>query len=266
MGVRDFASWVKGHKHMGMLGEGVGTIWVRCCVGEIGFSPFEVVYKISPRHVVDFVDLPGKENVQANRMVEEVQATHEILLHTQLNNTSQKIIVDNEDLELYNLYSLDDMEQNSQYFEQYQALDNQEAESSESPYYSDSKSKPIFLRSCSSTVVPFRVNILIAFHYFTSPIKVMAISGISISSDSSEECVGTSTARVILFGTIRTSIPSTAPTVDLPVIHDDTLLIPTDTPTISPIYSSLFICTDSSDSDPSERPPSHNPYEVIVAR
>nr|GFB21909.1 hypothetical protein [Tanacetum cinerariifolium] len=106
----------------------------------------------------------------------------------------------------------------------------------------------------------------------------MAISGISISSDSSEECVGTSTARVILFGTIRTSIPSTAPTVDLPVIHDDTLLIPTDTPTISPIvatlpsiaptiqYSSLFICTDSSDSDPSERPPSHDPYEVIVAR
>ncbi|GKB86908.1 transposon ty3-I gag-pol polyprotein [Tanacetum coccineum] len=36
-----------------------------------GFSPFEVVYKTSPRHVVDFVDLPGKKNIQANRMVEE---------------------------------------------------------------------------------------------------------------------------------------------------------------------------------------------------
>nr|GEW34106.1 hypothetical protein [Tanacetum cinerariifolium] len=29
MGVRDFASWVKGHRHMGMLGEGVGKRWVR---------------------------------------------------------------------------------------------------------------------------------------------------------------------------------------------------------------------------------------------
>ncbi|GKF12988.1 RNA-directed DNA polymerase [Tanacetum coccineum] len=45
----------------------------------MGFSPFEVVYKTSPRHVVDLVDLPGKKNVQANRMVEEVQATHEVV-------------------------------------------------------------------------------------------------------------------------------------------------------------------------------------------
>ncbi|GKA50127.1 reverse mRNAase [Tanacetum coccineum] len=43
----------------------------------MGFSPFEIMYKTSPRHVVDLVDLPGKKNVQANRMVEEVQATHE---------------------------------------------------------------------------------------------------------------------------------------------------------------------------------------------
>ncbi|GKD16011.1 transposon ty3-I gag-pol polyprotein [Tanacetum coccineum] len=33
----------------------------------------------SPRHVVDLVDLPGKKNIQANRMVEEVQATHEVV-------------------------------------------------------------------------------------------------------------------------------------------------------------------------------------------
>ncbi|GJT78682.1 RNA-directed DNA polymerase [Tanacetum coccineum] len=45
----------------------------------MGFSPFEVVYKTSPRHVVDLIDLPGKKNVQANRMVEEVQATHEVV-------------------------------------------------------------------------------------------------------------------------------------------------------------------------------------------
>nr|GEW40676.1 transposon Ty3-I Gag-Pol polyprotein [Tanacetum cinerariifolium] len=44
-----------------------------------GFSLFEVVYKTSPRHVVDLVDLPGKKNVQAYRMVEEVQATHEVV-------------------------------------------------------------------------------------------------------------------------------------------------------------------------------------------
>nr|GEV99549.1 transposon Ty3-I Gag-Pol polyprotein [Tanacetum cinerariifolium] len=36
-----------------------------------GFSPFEVVYKTSPRHMVDLIDLPGKKNIQANRMVEE---------------------------------------------------------------------------------------------------------------------------------------------------------------------------------------------------
>ncbi|GJV89239.1 RNA-directed DNA polymerase [Tanacetum coccineum] len=44
-----------------------------------GFSSFEVVYKTSPRHVVDLVDLPGKKNIQANRMVEEIQATHEVV-------------------------------------------------------------------------------------------------------------------------------------------------------------------------------------------
>ncbi|GJT72613.1 RNA-directed DNA polymerase [Tanacetum coccineum] len=43
------------------------------------FSPFEVVYKTSSRHVVDLVDLPGKKNIQANRMVEEIQATHEVV-------------------------------------------------------------------------------------------------------------------------------------------------------------------------------------------
>ncbi|GJU35921.1 hypothetical protein Tco_1184275 [Tanacetum coccineum] len=92
------------------------------------------------------------------------------------------------------------------------------------------------------------------------------------------ESVGTSTARVILFGTIPTIVQAIEPTVDLPVIHDDTPLIPIDTPTISPIvptippiastiqYTSLFICTDSSDSDTFERPPSQDLYEVTVAR
>ncbi|GKD61116.1 hypothetical protein Tco_1298625, partial [Tanacetum coccineum] len=43
------------------------------------FSPFEVVYKTSLRHMVDLVDLSGKKNIQANMMVEEVQATHEVV-------------------------------------------------------------------------------------------------------------------------------------------------------------------------------------------
>ncbi|GJR23945.1 hypothetical protein Tco_0972472, partial [Tanacetum coccineum] len=75
----------------------------------------------------------------------------------------------------------------------------------------------------------------------------MAISVISISSDLSEESVGTSTARVILFGTIPTTIPATVPTADLPC-------------------PSPFICTNSSDGDTSERPPLHDPYKVTVAR
>ncbi|GJZ13065.1 putative reverse transcriptase domain-containing protein [Tanacetum coccineum] len=59
--------------------------------------------------------------------------------------------------------------------------------------------------------------------------QVMAISVISISSDSSEESVGTSTARVILFGTIATTITSIVPTVNSPTI-------PPIAPTIQPVH------------------------------
>nr|GEX46064.1 hypothetical protein [Tanacetum cinerariifolium] len=62
---------------------------------------------------------------------------------------------------------------------------------------------------------------------------VMAIFVIPIYSDSSEESVRTSTARVILFGTIPTTIPPTIPTTDLPVIYDDTPLIH---PLLHPLY------------------------------
>ncbi|GJY46649.1 putative reverse transcriptase domain-containing protein [Tanacetum coccineum] len=63
---------------------------------------------------------------------------------------------------------------------------------------------------------------------------------------SSEESVGTSTARVILFSTIPTVIPSTTPATDLP-------------------YTFPFIETDSSDSDTPDSPPSQDPYEAAVA-
>ncbi|GKB65661.1 hypothetical protein Tco_0921847, partial [Tanacetum coccineum] len=57
--------------------------------------------------------------------------------------------------------------------------------------------------------------------------KVMAISVISVSSDSSEESVGTSAGRAILFGTILTTIPDTTPTISPPTTHTDTTVTPT---------------------------------------
>nr|GEW40290.1 putative reverse transcriptase domain-containing protein [Tanacetum cinerariifolium] len=75
----------------------------------------------------------------------------------------------------------------------------------------------------------------------------MAISVISVSSDSSEESVGTSTGRVILFGTIPTTILDTTPYVILPFTHIDTVLTPT-----SPDYS---LASDT-EFDPSKDPSS----------
>ncbi|GJS99492.1 hypothetical protein Tco_0820662 [Tanacetum coccineum] len=90
-------------------------------------------------------------------------------------------------------------------------------------------------------------------------LKVMAFSVISISSNSSKESIGTSTAQVILFDTIPTTIPSTTPTTELPIIHDDTLLTPTISltiPLVAPTiqYTSLLIDTDLSDSDTIDSP------------
>ncbi|GKA02954.1 reverse transcriptase domain-containing protein [Tanacetum coccineum] len=62
--------------------------------------------------------------------------------------------------------------------------------------------------------------------------QVMAISVISVSSDSSEDSVGTPAGRVILFGTIPTTIPDTTPSVIPPTTHIDTTPIPTISPTI----------------------------------
>ncbi|GJU07728.1 hypothetical protein Tco_1124158 [Tanacetum coccineum] len=81
----------------------------------------------------------------------------------------------------------------------------------------------------------------------------MAALFIAISSDSLEESVKTSSARIILFGTIPTAIPATVPVVNLPVIST----LP---------HTSSFLYTNLSDNDTSERPPSQDPYEVTVAR
>ncbi|GKG49685.1 hypothetical protein Tco_0518459, partial [Tanacetum coccineum] len=52
------------------------------------------------------------------------------------------------------------------------------------------------------------------------------------SSDSSEDSVGTYAGRVILFGTIPTTIPDTTLSVIPPTTHVDTTLILTVSPTI----------------------------------
>ncbi|GKC91503.1 hypothetical protein Tco_1152152, partial [Tanacetum coccineum] len=63
----------------------------------------------------------------------------------------------------------------------------------------------------------------------------MAISVISVSSDLSEDSVGTPVGRVILFGTIPTTIPDTTPVITPPITQTDTTVIPTEIPIIAPI-------------------------------
>ncbi|GJU56339.1 hypothetical protein Tco_1230053 [Tanacetum coccineum] len=87
----------------------------------------------------------------------------------------------------------------------------------------------------------------------------MAISVILVSSDSSEESVRKSTGRVILFGTIPTTIPDTTLSVIPPTTHIDTTPIPTVSPTIPPLpaTSPFFSSTEnSSNSDTPDTPPS----------
>ncbi|GJT73910.1 putative reverse transcriptase domain-containing protein [Tanacetum coccineum] len=95
--------------------------------------------------------------------------------------------------------------------------------------------------------------------------RVMAISVISISSDSSEDSVGTPAGRVILFGTIPTIIPDTTPVITPPATHTNIPLIPTETPIIaltippSPDYTPTsldYSPASDSESDPSEDPSS----------
>ncbi|GKC46741.1 hypothetical protein Tco_1064463 [Tanacetum coccineum] len=93
----------------------------------------------------------------------------------------------------------------------------------------------------------------------------MAISVISISSDSSEDSVGTPAGRVILFGTIPTTIPDTTPVITPPATQINTPGIPTKTPIVAPtIPPSLnytpaspgYSPASDSKSDPSEDPSS----------
>ncbi|GKB01033.1 putative reverse transcriptase domain-containing protein, partial [Tanacetum coccineum] len=91
----------------------------------------------------------------------------------------------------------------------------------------------------------------------------MAISVISISSDSYKDSVGTPVGRVILFGTIPTTIPDTTPVITPPTTQTDTTVIPTEitiiTPNIPPLPTILpFLSSadDTTDSDTPDTPPS----------
>nr|GEX45217.1 reverse transcriptase domain-containing protein [Tanacetum cinerariifolium] len=94
---------------------------------------------------------------------------------------------------------------------------------------------------------------------------VMAISVISVSSDSSEDSMGTPAGRVILFGTIPTTIPDTTPVIAPPTTQTDTTVIPTETPIVAPTIPPSPVYTPASpdyspasetETDPSEDPSS----------
>ncbi|GKB38243.1 putative reverse transcriptase domain-containing protein [Tanacetum coccineum] len=95
---------------------------------------------------------------------------------------------------------------------------------------------------------------------------VMIISVILVSSDSSEESVGTSAGRVILFGTIPTTIPNTTPSVISPSTHIDTALTPMSpnytpaSPDYSPASDTEFDPSEDSSSDPIPPLPATSPF------
>ncbi|GJX81131.1 reverse transcriptase domain-containing protein [Tanacetum coccineum] len=100
--------------------------------------------------------------------------------------------------------------------------------------------------------------------------KVMAISIILVSSDSSKDSVGTPAGQVILFSTIPTTIRDTTLSMTSPTTHTDTTPIPIVAPTIppspdytpaspdySPVSDTEFELTLRIYSDITDTPPSH---------
>nr|GEX95901.1 putative reverse transcriptase domain-containing protein [Tanacetum cinerariifolium] len=91
----------------------------------------------------------------------------------------------------------------------------------------------------------------------------MAILVILISSDSFEDSMRTPAGRVILFGTIPTTIPDTTPVIAPPTTQIDITVIPTETPIIAPTIppspnytptSPDYSPASETESDPSEDP------------
>ncbi|GJS60542.1 hypothetical protein Tco_0655326 [Tanacetum coccineum] len=149
------------------------------------------------------------------------------------------------------------------------------------------------------TRIPSRPSLGLVIRAKVIENQIMAASAIIISSDSSDESVGSPPSRVILFGDIHTVIPSTsvvapetstiAPVISsiAPMVETTLVATPTglyglvpytgfdsDSPDemTSPKHISLlpaispFICTDSSEApDSSDRPPLQDPYIATVA-
>nr|GFC89705.1 hypothetical protein [Tanacetum cinerariifolium] len=86
-----------------------------------------------------------------------------------------------------------------------------------------------------------------------------------VLSDSSEDSVGAPARRVILFGTIPTTIPDTTPVIAPSITQTDITGIPTKTPIIAPTIppspdytpaSPDYSPASETEFDPSENPPS----------
>ncbi|GJY40567.1 hypothetical protein Tco_0427837 [Tanacetum coccineum] len=98
-----------------------------------------------------------------------------------------------------------------------------------------------------------------AFQLPATLLRLEIFMAISVSSDSSEDSVGTPVRRVILFGTIPTTILDTTPVITPPTTQTDTIEIPIIAPTIPPLLAmSPFLSSadDTIDSDTPDTPPS----------
>nr|GFB91892.1 hypothetical protein [Tanacetum cinerariifolium] len=97
---------------------------------------------------------------------------------------------------------------------------------------------------------------------------VIAISVISVSSDSSEDIMRTPVGRVILFGTIPTTISNTTPVIAPPTTQTNTTVIPTETPiiapTIPPSPDYTPVSPDYSPASDTESDPSEDPSSVHI--
>ncbi|GJS31550.1 hypothetical protein Tco_0492170 [Tanacetum coccineum] len=107
----------------------------------------------------------------------------------------------------------------------------------------------------SNHVVALERELFQKIHYRT----VMVISIILVSSDSSEDSVGTPATRVILFSTIPTTILDTTLSMTSPTTHIDTTPIPTISPTTPPLPDYTPVSPDYSPAFDTEFDPSEDP-------
>ncbi|GJR55091.1 putative reverse transcriptase domain-containing protein [Tanacetum coccineum] len=118
---------------------------------------------------------------------------------------------------------------------------------------------PEIIHETTEKIVQIKSRIQAARDREKSYANNMAISVISVSSDLSKDSVGTPAGRVILFGTIPTTIPNTTLYVTSPTTHIDTIPIPIVSPTISPSPDYTPASPDYSPASDTEFDPSEDP-------